>query len=224
MTVDPAAAANELLARRKARESFTHYCAYRLPEDMHMAPHHVMLTEALREIESGENDRLLVMMPPGSAKSTYGSVYFPEYFVGRNPQLSVIAASHTAELAERFGRRVRNGVDDVSFKNLFNVTLAPDSTAAGRRGTNFGGEYTAVGVGGSVTGRRGDLIIVDDPVRSREDADSERVREKTWDWWVNDLLTRLKPGGRIVVIMTRWHEDDLAGRLLEREPQRWKVI
>ena len=224
MSVDPAAAAQELLARRKARESFTHYCAYRLPEDMHMAPHHVMLTEALREIESGENDRLLVMMPPGSAKSTYGSVYFPEYFVGRNPQLSVIAASHTAELAERFGRRVRNGVDDVQFKNLFNVTLAPDSTAAGRWGTNFGGEYTAVGVGGSVTGRRGDLIIVDDPVRSREDADSERVREKTWDWWVNDLLTRLKPGGRIVVIMTRWHEDDLAGRLLEREPQRWKVV
>lgn len=224
MTIDPAAAANELLARRKARESFTHYCAYRLPEDMHMAPHHVMLTEALREIESGENDRLLVMMPPGSAKSTYGSVYFPEYFVGRNPQLSVIAASHTAELAERFGRRVRNGVDDVAFKNLFNVTLAADSTAAGRWGTNYGGEYTAVGVGGSVTGRRGDLIIVDDPVRSREDADSERVREKTWDWWVNDLLTRLKPGGRIVVIMTRWHEDDLAGRLLEREPQRWKVI
>lgn len=217
-------AANELLARRKARESFTHYCAYRLPEDMHMAPHHVMLCKALDEIEKGENDRLIVMMPPGSAKSTYGSIYFPEYFVGRNPQLSVIAASHTAELAERFGRRVRNGVDDVGFKNLFNVTLAADSTAAGRWGTNHGGEYTAVGVGGSITGRRGDLIVVDDPVRSREDADSDRVREKTWDWWVNDLLTRLKPGGRIVVIMTRWHEDDLAGRLLEREPQRWKVI
>ena len=222
--ITPADAATELLARRKARGSFTEYARYRLPEDMTLAPHHKLLTSALDEVERGECDRLLVMMPPGSAKSTYGSVYFPEYFVGRNPQLSVIAASHTAELAERFGRRVRNGVDDIQFKNLFNVQLAADSTAAGRWGTNHGGEYTAVGVGGSVTGRRGDLIVVDDPVRSREDADSERVREKTWDWWVNDLMTRLKPGGRIVVIMTRWHEDDLAGRLLEREPQRWKVI
>ena len=223
--ITPAEAAAEVLARRKARESFSHYCAYRLPDDMTMAEHHVLLTSELDKIEKGENDRLLVMMPPGSAKSTYGSVYFPEYFAGRNPQLSIIAASHTAELAERFGRRVRNGLEETEFHALFpTVTLAPDSTAAGRWGTNMGGEYTAVGVGGSVTGRRGDLIIVDDPVRSREDADSERVREKTWDWWTNDLLTRLKPGGRIVVIMTRWHEDDLAGRLLEREPQRWRVI
>lgn len=223
--VDPSTAAAELLARKRARESFSHYCAYRLPDDMRMAQHHVLLTEALNKVEQGECDRLLVMMPPGSAKSTYGSVYFPEYFVGRNPQLSVIAASHTAELAERFGRRVRNGVDDDAFRALFpQTTLAADSTAAGRWGTCHGGEYTAVGVGGSITGRRGDLIVVDDPVRSREDADSERVREKTWDWWTNDLLTRLKPHGRIVVIMTRWHEDDLAGRLLEREPQRWTVI
>jgi predicted phage terminase large subunit-like protein len=222
--ITPADAALELLARRKARETFTEYCRYRLPDDMVLAPHHELLTKALDEVEKGDCDRLLVMMPPGSAKSTYGSVYFPEYFAGRNPQLSIIAASHTAELAERFGRRVRNGVDDVQFKNLFNVTLAADSTAAGRWGTSHGGEYTAVGVGGSITGRRGDLIVVDDPVRSREDADSDRVREKTWEWWTNDLLTRLKPGGRIVVIMTRWHEDDLAGRLLEREPQRWKVI
>jgi predicted phage terminase large subunit-like protein len=222
--ITPADAATELLARRRARETFTEYCRYRLPEDMTLAPHHKLLTDALDEVEKGECDRLLVMMPPGSAKSTYGSVYFPEYFAGRNPQLSIIAASHTTELAERFGRRVRNGVDDIQFKNLFNVQLAADSTAAGRWGTSHGGEYTAVGVGGSITGRRGDLIVVDDPVRSREDADSDRVREKTWEWWTNDLLTRLKPGGRIVVIMTRWHEDDLAGRLLEREPQRWKVI
>ena len=222
--ITPADAATELLARRKARETFTEYCRYRLPEDMTLAPHHKLLTDALDEVEKGECDRLLVMMPPGSAKSTYGSVYFPEYFAGRNPQLSIIAASHTTDLAERFGRRVRNGVDDIQFKNLFNVQLAADSTAAGRWGPSHGGEYTAVGVGGSITGRRGDLIVVDDPVRSREDADSDRVREKTWEWWTNDLLTRLKPGGRIVVIMTRWHENDLAGRLLEREPQRWKVI
>ncbi len=222
--ISPAAAAAELLSRRKARASFTGYCEYRLPPDQKMAAHHHLLADALDEVERGECDRLLVMMPPGSAKSTYGSVYFAEYFVGRNPQLSVIAASHTAELAERFGRRVRNGVADQQFKTLFNVELAADSTAAGRWSTNHGGEYTAVGVGGSVTGRRGDLIIVDDPVRSREDADSERIREKTWDWWVNDLMTRGKPGCRMVVIGTRWHEDDLQGRLLEREPEKWRVI
>ena len=221
----PEQAAEEIISRRKARGHFTDYCRYRLPEEMSLAEHHILLTEALDEIASGENDRLLVMMPPGSAKSTYGSVYFPEYFEGRNPQLSIIAASHTSELAERFGRRVRNGLQEEQFRALFpTVELASDSTAAGRWGTNHGGEYTAAGVGGSVTGRRADLIIVDDPVRSREDADSERVREKTWEWWTNDLLTRLKPNGRIVVIMTRWHEDDLAGRLLEREPQRWKVV
>lgn len=223
--ITPAEAAAEVLARRKARESFPHYCAYRLPPDMHLAEHHVLLASELDKIEKGENDRLIVMMPPGSAKSTYGSIYFPEYFAGRNPQLSIIGASHTAELAERFGRRVRNGIEEPAFSALFpTVAVAADSSAAGRWGTNQGGEYSAVGVGGSITGRRGDLIIVDDPVRSREDADSDRVRDKTWDWWVNDLLTRLKPGGRIVVIMTRWHEDDLAGRLLDKEPQRWRVI
>lgn len=222
--ITPQEAAIELLARRSARGSFTAYCEYRLPEDMKMAAHHKLLTDALDRVERGDCNRLLVMMPPGSAKSTYGSIYFPEYFVGRNPQLSVIAGSHTAELAERFGRRVRNGLGEPRFKSLFGVELAPDSTAAGRWSTNHGGEYTAVGVGGSVTGRRADLIVVDDPVRSREDADSERIREKTWDWWTNDLLTRLKPGGRIVVIMTRWHEDDLAGRLLEREGEKWECI
>lgn len=225
--IEPADAATELLARRAARSSFTGYCRYRLPPDQQLALHHELITEALDMVERNVPgfDRVLIMMPPGSAKSTYGSCYFPEYFAGRNPQLSVIAGSHTSELAERFGRRVRNGIMTPEFAAIFpNVTLSDDNTAAGRWATNHGGEYTAVGVGGSVTGRRADLIVVDDPVRSREDADSERVRQKTWDWWVNDMMTRLKPGGRVVVIMTRWHEDDLAGRLLDQEPGRWKVI
>jgi predicted phage terminase large subunit-like protein len=164
------------------------------------------------------------MLPPGSAKSTYSSVFFPEYFLGRNPQLQVISASHTVELAEAFGRRVRNAVGAPDFNMLWNASLAADNSAAGRWSTSKGGQYFAVGVGGSVTGRRSDLAIIDDPVASREDADSERMRERTWQWWVNDLKTRLKPHARIVFAMTRWHEDDLAGRILDQERDRWKVI
>ncbi len=188
------------------------------------AKHHKMLLEALEAVERGECDRLMVCMPPGSAKSTYTSVIFPAWFLGRSPQLSVIAASHTLELAERFGRKVRNILGMQEFAHIFGFGLAEDSQAAGRWDTERGGEYYAAGVGGSITGRRADLVIIDDPVKSREDADSERMREKAWDWYVNDLLTRLKPGAKQIVVMTRWHEDDLGGRILERERHRWKVI
>lgn len=166
----------------------------------------------------------MVCMPPGSAKSTYASVEFPSWFMGRNAGLSVIAASHTQELAERFGRRVRNIVQSAEFHEVFGFGVADDSSSAGRWDTEKGGEYFAAGVGGSITGRRADLAIVDDPVKSREDADSERSRERAWDWYVNDLLTRLKPGARQIVVMTRWHEDDLGGRILERERDKWVVV
>ncbi len=132
--------------------------------------------------------------------------------LGRNPDHCIIAASHTAELAEKWGRKVHNLVAE--HKLTLGVDLAEDSQAAGRWETRAGGEYFAAGVGGSITGRRADLVIIDDPVRSREDAASDAIREKTWDWYKSDLYTRLKPGGRIVLIQTRWHEDDLAGRIL----------
>lgn len=166
----------------------------------------------------------MVCMPPGSAKSTYSSVEFPPWFIGRNPGLNTIAASHTQELAERFGRRVRNIVGSDEFRSAFGFSLSADSTAAGRWDNEKGGEYFAAGVGGSITGRRADLVIIDDPVKSREDADSERSRDKAWDWYTNDLLTRLRPGARQVVVMTRWHEDDLGGRILARERDKWVVL
>lgn len=188
------------------------------------AAHHRLLIDKLEAVERGEIRRLMVCMPPGSAKSTYTSVEFPAWFLGRNPGLSVIAASHTDTLAERFGRRVRNIVASDEFRAIFGVNVAADSAAAGRWDTDKGGEYFAAGVGGAITGRRADLAVIDDPVKSREDADSERSREKAWDWYVNDLLTRLKPGARQIVVMTRWHEDDLGGRILERERADWEVI
>jgi predicted phage terminase large subunit-like protein len=211
------------MARRKARVSLPACIEYR-QAGYAPAHHHKLLIEHLEAVERGEIERLMVCMPPGSAKSTYTSVEFPAWFLGRNPKLSVIAASHTQELAERFGRRVRNIVSSAEFDRVFGVSVAEDSASAGRWDTSKGGEYFAAGVGGSITGRRADLAVIDDPVKSREDADSERSRQKAWEWYTNDLLTRLKPGARQIVVMTRWHEDDLGGRILERERNRWTLL
>jgi predicted phage terminase large subunit-like protein len=188
------------------------------------ARHHRLLIEHLEAVERGEIDKLMVCMPPGSAKSTYTSVEFPPWFLGRNPELNVIAASHTQELAETFGRRARNVVATDEYRAVFGFGLNLDSQAAGRWSTERGGEYFASGVGGAIAGRRADLVVIDDPVKSQEDADSERARARAWDWYVSDLLTRLKPGGRQIVVMTRWHEEDLGGRILERERERWTVL
>ena len=213
----------ELLQRTQAKDSLARFIEYR---QAGYAPgrHHLLLIDKLEAVERGEIERLMVCMPPGSAKSTYTSVEFPAWFMGRNPSMSVIAASHTQELAERFGRRVRNIVASEEFDRVFGLGVADDSSSAGRWDTSRGGEYFAAGVGGSITGRRADLGIIDDPVKSREDADSDRNRQKAWDWYVNDFLTRLKPGARQIVVMTRWHEDDLGGRILDRERNRWEVI
>ena len=212
-----------MLRRRQARVSLPAFIDYRSAGYV-PAAHHKLLLDGLEAVERGEIERLMVCMPPGSAKSTYASVEFPAWYLGRNPKQSVIAASHTQELAERFGRRVRNIVASPEFAPVFGFGVAGDSSSAGRWDTEQGGEYFAAGVGGSITGRRADLAVIDDPVKSREDADSERSRVKAWDWYTNDLLTRLKPGARQIVVMTRWHEDDLGGRILERERKRWHLI
>lgn len=206
-----------LLEQEEAAQASRSLAAYAsMTLDVIPAAHHLLLIDALEQVERGEIDVLIVTMPPGSAKSTYGSVAFPAWYLGRHPERCVIAASHTTELAERFGRRVRNLVGGISHSAAFHdCGLSADSTAAGRWDTSKGGEYFAAGVGGSVTGRRADLAIIDDPVKSREDADSETIRDKQWAWWRDDMTTRLKPGAAVVVIMTRWHEDDLGGRLIE---------
>lgn len=180
-----------------------------------------MLIDKLEAVSRGEIDRLAVFMPPGSAKSTYASSLFPAWYLANHPQDAVIAASHTQELADHWGRRVRNLIGQEGL--TLGIQLAPDSTAAGRWELASGGAYFAAGVGGSITGRRADLAIIDDPVKSRQDADSEHVRNRTWDWYRADLYTRLKPGARIVLIQTRWHEDDLAGRVLQAD-DGWHVL
>jgi predicted phage terminase large subunit-like protein len=213
----------ELLQRKQAQESLERYIAY-LDIGIVPAVHHRLLIRELEAVEHGECPRLMVLMPPGSAKSTYASVLFPAWYLGRNPQRSIIAASHTEELAQRFGRRVRNFVASEAHHNIFSAGIATDFKSIGQWETEGGGEYFAVGIGGAVSGRRANLGLIDDPVRSREDADSERARETAWQWYLNDFLPRLKPEAAQIVIMTRWHEDDLGGRLLEREAASWRII
>jgi predicted phage terminase large subunit-like protein len=218
-----AAAAQELLSRRQARTSLTSYLAYL---DLAFAPaaHHRLMIRHLEDAERGTCTKLMLFLPPGSGKSFYASQLFPAWYIGRNPDHSIIAASHTQDLADRFGRRVRNLVASEAHRNVFGVGVAADRQAAGQWETESGGEYFAVGIGGSVTGRRANLGIIDDPVRGREDADSERARATAWEWYVNDFTPRLKPGASQILIMTRWHQDDLAGRLLDREAAAWRVV
>lgn len=169
----------------------------------------------------------MVFMPPGSAKSSYTTIGFPAWAIGRNPRLNVIAASHTAALAERFGRRVRNIVGSAEFAEVFDTRLARDSQSATRWGTTEGGEYLAAGVGAAIVGFRADLGVLDDPIAGRKEADSEVERENAYQWYLNEFWTRLKPGAAVVLIMQRWHEDDLAGRLLKdmaNGGERWHVV
>ncbi|HDA7274770.1 TPA: terminase family protein, partial [Staphylococcus aureus] len=162
---------------------------------------------------------MAVFMPPGSAKSTYGSVLFPPWLM-QSVTTSVLAASHTTELAEKWGRRVRNLVNEHT--NELGISVAPDNMAAGRWALTNGAEYYAAGVGTGIAGFRAGLGLIDDPIRSRQDADSELIRDRIWDWYINDFRTRLVPGASQVLIQTRWHEDDLAGRALQHSD--WHVI
>jgi predicted phage terminase large subunit-like protein len=182
------------------------------PRGFSPARHHLLLLARLAELARQAEGRLIVMMPPGSAKSTYASVVFPAWWLLRRPRARIIAACHTEALAASFGRQVRALVAEHGAD--FGVTLARDDRAAARFATGAGGSYFGVGVRGPLAGRRADLIVIDDPVRGWAEADSAAAREALWDWFRADLITRLAPGGRCVLVMTRWHEDDLAGRLI----------
>ncbi len=162
----------------------------------------------------------MVMMPPGSAKTTYSSVLFPPWFLARGEGRTAILASHTADLAEANSGKVIRTIGE------FGAAIGLQTLSQGVKywRTNLRNEVKSAGVGGPITGRRADLALIDDPVKSREDADSETYREKAWSWYWSDLHTRLKPGAGIVLIMTRWHEDDLAGRLLHSGADDWHVV
>lgn len=186
--------------------------------------HHDYLLSELQKVETGETQNLMVNMPPGSAKSSYSSVVAPTYFMGKKPERLILGVSAVSELAEHFSRRVRNIVASAAYKALWGFGVSADSSAADRWDNERGGGYFAAGVGKAIPGRRADIGLIDDPVKNREAADSDRQRETDWQWYLNDFLPRLKPRAPQVVVMTRWHEDDLGGRILEREAHKWRVV
>ena len=222
LSPSPQEAAQELLRRRAARNSLIEFARYTLPT-YEEAAHHLMIAKRLEAVERGEIKRLMIFMPPRHGKSELASRRFPAWFLGRNPQAEIIAASYNSDLAADFGRDVRAIVASEECRRLFETTLRPDSKAADRWHTNEGGAYRAAGVGTAMTGRGADLLLIDDPVKDREEADSELRRDRVWDWYRSTAYTRLSPQGRVVVIQTRWHEDDLAGRLLEGS-DHWEVL
>jgi len=210
------------------------YAAYQWP-GYRDAKHHRLIARKLEALERGEFDRLMIFMPPRHGKSMLASEFFPAWYLGRNPNHYVIAATYAQELADDFGRKVRDQIADPAFKGIFpGVSIKSDSTAAKRfhvEGpsdafiTAQDGAYFAVGVGGPLTGRGAHLMLIDDPVKNREEADSETVRRKTKDWYTSTAYTRLMPGGKIVVIQTRWHQDDLSGWLLkDHQHEGWEVL
>ena len=190
------------------------------------AKHHKRIADALERVARGDLKRLMIFMPPRHGKSMLASEFFPAWYLGRNPSHQVIAATYAQGLADDFGRKVRNIMQDPQFADVFPATvLADDSQAANRFHLAQRGAYFAVGAGGPITGRGADLLLIDDPIKGREDAESETMRQRLKDWYTSVARTRLMPGGAIVVIQTRWHEDDLAGWLLkEHEHEGWETL
>ncbi len=190
------------------------------------ARHVRYIADALQNLESGAIDRLMIAMPPRHGKSTIASWLFPAWYLGRHPEGSIIACSYGAELATDFGRRVRNSVTDSRYQRVFpHARVAVDSAAMHRFSTLMGGSYYAVGFGGPVIGRGGNLILVDDVIKNAAEASSATHRATLQSWYEQVLYSRLEPGGAIVLVSTRWHEDDLPGWLLkEHADEGWRVI
>lgn len=180
--------------------------------------HHEIIGRELEKIErSGDRDFkiLILTVPPRHGKSQQASIDFPAWYLGRNPDKEIITASYSGDLAQDFGSKTREKVESSQFKDIFpDVTLRPDERAKGKWRTNKGGSYTSVGIGGPITGRGANILLIDDPIKNREEAESETYREKTWNWFTSTAFTRLEPGGVCVIILTRWHQDDIAGRIL----------
>ena len=194
--------------------------------------HHAKMADAFERVARGDCKRLIINMPPRHTKSEFASYLLPAWFLGKFPGKKVIQTSHTAELAVGFGRKVRNLVDTEHYHNVFpDLVLQSDSKAAGRWNTSKGGDYFAIGVGGAVTGKGADLLIIDDPHSEQEAALAETnpdIYDKTYEWYTSGPRQRLQPGGAIVIVMTRWSKRDLTAQVLKAAAQRggdeWEVI
>ena len=208
---------NELNTRKKNEQAYNDLIAFcqHMQKDYKVGRHHRLLANMLMDIEQGNKDRICVNIPPRHGKSQLVSIMFPAWFLGRNPNKKVMMVSHTTDLAVDFGRKVRNLINTDDYKQIFpTVELAIDSKSAGRWNTNTGGEYYACGIGSSIAGRGADLLLVDDPHSEQDVINGNfEVFEKAYDWFTFGARTRLMPGGRVAIIQTRWHMDDLTGRV-----------
>ncbi len=194
--------------------------------------HHKRMADAFERVAKGTCKRLIINMPPRHTKSEFASYLLPAWFLGRFPNKKIIQCSNTGELAVGFGRKVRNLVDTETYHEIFpELSLSTDSKAAGRWNTSKGGDYFAIGVGGTVTGKGADVLIIDDPHSEQEAAmaaTNPDVYDKVYEWYTSGPRQRLQPGGAIIMVMTRWAQRDLTGQVLKSAAQRsgeeWEVI
>jgi predicted phage terminase large subunit-like protein len=218
--------------KKKAKEDFISFVNLMWPSFI-SGRHHQKMASAFERVASGELKRLIINMPPRHTKSEFASYLLPAWFLGKYPEKKVIQTAHTAELAVGFGRKVRNLIQSEDFQNVFSgITLSSDSKAAGRWNTNKRGDYFAIGVGGAVTGKGADLLIIDDP-HSEQDAQqgqfNPEVYDRVYEWYTSGPRQRLQPGGAIIVVMTRWSLRDLTGQIIKSTGNKkgmddWEVI
>lgn len=231
-TIPRPLAAAELLRRKEILSNLSAWAKF-FGADRGWTPalHHQLLLDKLQAVTDGTLlhsqtgkicRNLIVLMPPGSAKSSYASVVFPIWFIQRRPNCRILACSHAADLIESFSRECRNGVS--RHHKTLGYNLLTDSRAVQEWSTTNGGSYRCAGVGAGIAGRRADAGVIDDYLGSQEDADSKLIRDKQWAWYLNDFWPRLKPNAIQIIVANRRHEDDLVGRLLEKEPDKWEII
>ena len=217
-----------LSMREKAQDNFLEFVNH-VYDGFIQGSHHKQVAKRFETLAKTPGSRLIVNMPPRHTKSEFASYLLPAWLIGKNPELKIIQTTHTAELAVRFGRKVRNLMEMQEYREVFpDVDLRADSKAAGRWETSQGGEYYAAGVGGAITGRGADLLIIDDP-HSEQDALSESAMENAYEWYTSGPRQRLQPGGSIVIVMTRWSLKDLTGKLLRAQSSdvmsdQWEVV
>lgn len=218
--------------RETAKSSFLTF-VQRMWPDFIMGQHHKIMADAFERLASGKSRRIIINMAPRHTKSEFGSYLFPAWFLGQYPDKKIIQASHTAELAVSFGRKVRNLINSQPYQDVFEgVRIAQDSKAAGRWNTNRGGTYYAVGVGGAMTGIGADVLVIDDPHNEQEAAlaiGNPAIYDKTYEWFTSGPRQRLQPGGGMLIIQTRWAKRDLTGQLVQNSikgagADQWEVI
>ena len=218
--------------RENARVDFLDFVRHVWPAFI-AGDHHKIMANAFERVAKGELKRLIINMPPRHTKSEFASYLFPAWFLGNHPERKVIQTAHTAELAVGFGRKVRNLFENSDFTEVFpNISLSADSKAAGRWSTSKNGDYFAIGVGGAVTGKGADILIIDDPHSEQEaamGAYNPDVYDKVYEWYTSGPRQRLQPGGSIIVVMTRWSTRDLTGQIIKSSTQKvgadeWEVI